>query len=461
MLKKINLTEKLSKLYISHIMTIMIAIFSIGYRGKTVNFETHSVHHRTTIAHFLNKGKWDETIVENILKEEVRKLIYKEAQCTGKPVYLIIDDTISSKTKPSSKAKHPIEDAYFHFSHLKKKSDYGHQAIAVMLSCNGITLNYAIIMYDKSVSKIELICRIASELPVAPVVSYLLCDSWYVCDKVINSFISKGFYTIGALKTNRIIYPHGIKCNVSSFASALKESAMPFHIVTVKKRKYNIFRYEGNLNGIDNAVVLISFPVDTMDNPNTLRAFISTDVSLSSEEILNVYVNRWAIEVFFRDCKTKLAFDGYQIRSRKGIRRFWIITSLAYFIACSQSKSFHFWGMGGSLTLFVVRKIGLIHTAYLIFFKLQPMLQVFLHVKGVALDNLLKIQAVRATIKDSRIPFDGAALLSFTQCHRLGDTAYLSFLIFHFPDLLVDINRPPVRHWSVSYRHVPAGGSAR
>ena len=54
----------------------------------------------------------------------------------------------------------------------------------------------------------------------------------------------------------------------------------------VKKRKYNIFRYEGNLNGIDNAVVLISFPVDTMDNPNTLRAFISTDVSLSSEEIL-------------------------------------------------------------------------------------------------------------------------------------------------------------------------------
>lgn len=342
MLKKINLTEKLSKLYISHIMTIMIAIFSIGYRGKTVNFETHSVHHRTTIAHFLNKGKWDETIVENILKEEVRKLIYEEAQCTGKPVYLIIDDTISSKTKPSSKAKHPIEDAYFHFSHLKKKSDYGHQAIAVMLSCNGITLNYAIIMYDKSMSKIELICRIASELPVAPVVSYLLCDSWYVCDKVINSFISKGFYTIGALKTNRIIYPHGIKCNVSSFASALKESAMPFHIVTVKKRKYNIFRYEGNLNGIDNAVVLISFPVDTMDNPNTLRAFISTDVSLSSEEILNVYVNRWAIEVFFRDCKTKLAFDGYQIRSRKGIRRFWIITSLAYFVACSQLKSFHF-----------------------------------------------------------------------------------------------------------------------
>ena len=70
MLKKINLTEKLSEVYISHIITILIAIFSIGYHSKTVNFENHSDCHRTTVAHFLNKGKWDETIVEDILKKK-------------------------------------------------------------------------------------------------------------------------------------------------------------------------------------------------------------------------------------------------------------------------------------------------------------------------------------------------------------------------------------------------------
>ncbi len=37
-LQKINLTEKLSEVYLSHIITIMIAIFSIGYHGKTVDF---------------------------------------------------------------------------------------------------------------------------------------------------------------------------------------------------------------------------------------------------------------------------------------------------------------------------------------------------------------------------------------------------------------------------------------
>ena len=329
MLKEINLTQQLSNIAITHIITILIAIFSIGYRGKTVDFESHSDCHRTTIGYFLNKGKWNEVIIENILKQKVADTIYEEAKRTGQPIYIIVDDTISSKTNPSSHAKHPIEDAYFHFSHLKKKQDYGHQAIAVMLSCNGITLNYAIVMYDKSVSKIELVQKIASELPAAPVISYLLCDSWYVCDKVINSFMKKGFYTIGALKTNRTIYPHGVKCSVRQLADILKDHTESFRTVTVKGHKYNIFRYEGSLKGIDNAVVLI-------------RAFISTDVSLSTQEILRLYVNRWEIEVFFRACKTKLAFDRYQIRSAKGIKRFWILTALAYFLACSQSKSFHF-----------------------------------------------------------------------------------------------------------------------
>ena len=35
--------------------------------------------------------------------------------------------------------------------------------------------------------------------------------------------------------------------------------------------------------------------------------------------------------------------------------------------------------------LFITRKIGFIHAAHLVFFKLQPMLQVLLNIKGIAL----------------------------------------------------------------------------
>ena len=119
---KCILELKLEKCYrrviLRHIMSILISVFTIGYSGKTVQMEKTSARHRTTIAHFLNHGKWDEGILEQCVKRKVIDRIYGEAKRTGKPIYCIVDDTISSKTKPSSRALHPIEDAYFHQSHL-------------------------------------------------------------------------------------------------------------------------------------------------------------------------------------------------------------------------------------------------------------------------------------------------------------------------------------------------------
>ena len=192
-------------------MSILISIFISGYHGKTTDFAKNGSCHRTTIAHFLNSGKWDDSLLSDTLKCSVIEIIYSEAARTGKPVFCIVDDTIASKTKPSSQALHPIEDAYFHQSHLKGKQDYGHQAVAVMLSCNGIVLNYAFVMYNKSISKIDIVQSIAKELPVPPVMSYFLCDCWYVSEKIINTFAQRGFHTTGALKTNRLLYPSGIK----------------------------------------------------------------------------------------------------------------------------------------------------------------------------------------------------------------------------------------------------------
>ena len=83
------------------------------------------------------------------------------------------------------------------------------------------------------------------------------------------------------------------------------------------------------MNGIENAVVLLSYPAKSFGKEKALRAFISTNAALSDEEILDLYVVRWEIEVYFRDCKMKLAVDKYQIRSANGIKHFWLIASLA------------------------------------------------------------------------------------------------------------------------------------
>ena len=321
-------------------MSILISIFVSGYHGKTTDFAKNSSCHRTTIAHFLNSGKWDDSLLTDTLKRSVIEIIYSEALRTGKPVFCIVDDTIASKTKPSSRALHPIEDAYFHQSHLKGKQDYGHQAVAVMLSCNGIVLNYAFVLYNKSISKINIVQNIAKELPVPPVMSYFLCDCWYVSEKIISTFAERGFHTIGALKTNRMLYPFGIRKKLSEFAALLSVTHSDFNLVTVKSKNYYVYRYEGKLNGIENAVVLLSYPEKAFGKPKALRAFLSTDVSLSTGEILSCYVCRWPIEVFFRQCKDKLALDSYQIRSAQGIRRYWLLMSLAHYICVTGTGGF-------------------------------------------------------------------------------------------------------------------------
>lgn len=340
---RLGLERSFRRSVLRHIMSILVAVFMSGYKGKTAQISRTCKAHRTTVAHFLNEGKWEDAVLEQALKQHVIRTIYGEAERTGKPVFCIVDDTIASKTKPSSRALHPIEDAYFHQSHLKKKQDYGHQAVGVMLSCNGLVLNYAIVMYDKSRSKIQIACDIAAELPPAPTASFFLCDCWYSCVKVMDAFLLKGFYTVGALKTNRVIFPGGIRQQISQFSQFIRRSDANVDLVTVDKRQYLVYRYEGSLSDLEDAVVLISYPVGAFGTPHALRAFICTDCSLSTQEILNLYLERWPIEVFFRQAKQKLALDKYQIRSSCGIRRFWLIMSLAHFICCT--------GTGKSLPL--------------------------------------------------------------------------------------------------------------
>ena len=73
--------------------------------------------------------------------------------------------------------------------------------------------------------------------------------------------------------------------------------------MTVGGREFYIWRYEGKLNGITNAVVLLSYPKNAFGQKQALRMFISTNVDLPTQDILDIYVSRWPIEIFFRSAR--------------------------------------------------------------------------------------------------------------------------------------------------------------
>lgn len=98
----------LSDVYLNHLMTIIVSVFLRGYRGKTIDFAQVSHHHRTTIAYFLNHGKWNDLNLQDTLKSSVIQIIYQKSQRSGQPIFLYCGwyDRFTYKTLVTGFASH-------------------------------------------------------------------------------------------------------------------------------------------------------------------------------------------------------------------------------------------------------------------------------------------------------------------------------------------------------------------
>jgi len=171
--------------------------------------------------------------------------------------------------------------------------------------------------------------QILNALPETSVNIIFQMDSWYTCATVWDKALEKGVTLIGAMKINRILYPDAHRCNIRDYAASLTNDQC--HLVTVGGGEYWIHRYEGPLNGIEKAVVLLSYPQNSFGNQNALRAFICSSLSLTDEDILMHDTHRWKIEVMFKQHKMYLGLKTFMVRSAKAIDRLFVIFPLAHF----------------------------------------------------------------------------------------------------------------------------------
>ena len=90
-LNSLRLGNFLSDVYLEHVKTLTHSVFMLGYKGKVVNAEFFSEKHRTTVAHFLNNGRWNSLNFEKALKQQVIDRIYEESRKSGAPIFCIVD----------------------------------------------------------------------------------------------------------------------------------------------------------------------------------------------------------------------------------------------------------------------------------------------------------------------------------------------------------------------------------
>lgn len=311
-----------------------------GNQCHTTDFSELKQGFRTTYGYFLSSGKWDERKVSKKQQKESYMKMAERAVAGQMPLYLSIDDTVISKKPPSSHAKRPMQGTGWHYSHLERKQVFGYQVFGSHISVGDTSLCYSLRRYcPENGSKIDMAVQLIDSLPETDARVILQMDSWYTCKRIWNKAKEKNITLIGALKTNRILYPDGKSCPACDYAAILSQDQ--YHLVTVGGHEYWAHRYEGALNGIKKAVILLTFPKNAFGKKNALRVFICSDISLSDEEILSHYTHRWKIEVMFKQHKMYMGLKSFMVRSVKAIDRLLIIFPLAHF--------FFVFGMGTSL----------------------------------------------------------------------------------------------------------------
>ncbi|MCT4564737.1 MAG: IS701 family transposase [Maledivibacter sp.] len=330
-----NLNLDFSKPQFNHLKNLVTGIISIDSKRNISNLSSKVLNSkdRSCVTKFLNNSPWDDKSLDACRINNLLSLTKPKANET---IFIVIDDTVITKSKDT---KH-IEALGYHFSHTEGKSVWGHCIVSsqIITKSHSVPLGFKQYFSESYCNQrnltFETKLEIANDLVDVFAKAntyrqnkiYILTDSWFASKDFFEKNLSWGYHTISGFRTNRCIYPKGIKVKISDFIKYTSED--DFKDVTIKDKTYKVYRYEGKASGIDNAVVLICYEANKT-NPKIV-AILSTDTELSSKIILKHYSNRWKIETSFLYLKDRLGLKHYQMRKIKGFTRFWSIVYLAY-----------------------------------------------------------------------------------------------------------------------------------
>jgi len=267
--------------------------------------------------HFIHDSPWDILGVE----QEQQREIARHAGKAGGTVRLVIDDTPVERDGPH------IEGLGVH--HGAKGLVKGLCAVTAIVGIAGRIWCWAVCGYrpkrtcgqGEFRSKVDLAVEILKGAVSLGLNVMVLMDSWYACKRILNRIATQGWRYVAAIKANRRLYVDDRATTVRNLAKGPREYCT---VRLSKRRKVRVARRVAGLPGVGLVAVFI-----TKTN-GTVKFLVSNDLSLSSEEAVRLYAERFCIETFHRDVKQHLGFGELWVRSWRAVQRHWTLCGLAY-----------------------------------------------------------------------------------------------------------------------------------
>lgn len=156
-------------------------------------------------------------------------------------------------------------------------------------------------MLSKPAAAVEMI---KNALNMGMLADYILMDSWFTNEPMLQSLLDLGLDTIGMVKQMKQTYLYNGKFytlnRLKRFVKFNNGASNIFGSLHVKTK-----------NGIAVKIVFVR----NRNKKSDCLFILSTDNSLSDSEIVRIYGNRWSIECFFKACKSFLKL-GSEFQSR-------------------------------------------------------------------------------------------------------------------------------------------------
>jgi len=264
--------------------------------------------HQSSLNDFVTQSPWNESAVRSKLSRFTVKQ-FPDA-CIG-----IIDDTMSHK--PYAKKMSFVDYLYDGLTKTKQKG--------MSIVTHGIhSPAYGFVPFDEQIykknalSKNDIACGMINRTQKYKKLSLYLVDSWYSCNRLLNTVKRHKAHFITEIKSNRNVTISQRKKAVRAHERLLRKT--DFEEVKIKDDKYRYAQTSAHIKGLGNVNLVFSQKSEGKKWGETY--YLITDIlSMTGERVIDLFLKRGEIEGFHREAKQQLGLEDFQLRKSQGIER--------------------------------------------------------------------------------------------------------------------------------------------
>jgi len=324
--------------HFAHFWRVVVALAAMNGRRnlKRIEEACRNHHTRQSIGFFLTRAHWDapEALQQTAL-DTLKHLGWK----LNHRLYVLLDDTQKRKRGKRMDAVSKL------FLHAEKVYAQGHTIVGCALLYRNVVIPYAVRLWANEAFCAEThkpsypgdpvpfrkLTQLAADMvsQVAVPRAIVLFDSHYLCPPVIRACKEKRYRFVGVAKKNRNFFPNGRlhdKRRLSKYGANVLSRAGRWS--TAKGKKHRLATRIGQLSKSGRVKLVFS----RRAKERAWIAMATDETRWSGPTVLSHYLNRWPIEILFKESKQNLGLGDYQVLRYRGVERYLHLVMIAHLL---------------------------------------------------------------------------------------------------------------------------------